>query len=559
MSYKRLVLLETSGNQAYVFATNKLRDVVGASELIRRVGEDLVKAASNIVKESTTGIVQATATATALTVEPVLQTSGKALLLFDEANKESTDNSRELVGAWSQGVLLQAPGLDASGVISNFCVDMNAPHESDNSLHKAVEDVHRRFETARTVRRAPQARFQRLPFVEKCAFSSYPASIEETLQDKTGKKSTYSLSYPVAAKWKARETAKKNLEKLHEGLGVHVDPDDMEEKCEWWAVVHADGNGLGSLFLNFEKCAGATGKEYKQAYGEFSKGLDEICRYAYREAVREVFKPAKKDEEPELCIIPVVVAGDDLTVIMDGEKALDFTRTFMEVYTDLTDGSTELPEDAPELTQRVRDRCKAAKEAKLLPKPRLGMAAGICIVKPHYPFHTAYDMAEELMRNAKKVKGKVSVSSCALDFHIVYDSSVTSVGSVREQLRREGCVLTAKPYCLSEADGNAWAKRHSFKRFENAVTALKATDQDGKRMFPSSQAHDVRTDLFGEDRKTQEAFWSGQRTQYREFATEWAKAGGEELYFDGAAGDEYRTVFLDALEALRFTTIGGKE
>jgi hypothetical protein len=42
-----LISLETSGNQAYVYSTNKLRDVVGASELIYKAGTSFVEEAIN--------------------------------------------------------------------------------------------------------------------------------------------------------------------------------------------------------------------------------------------------------------------------------------------------------------------------------------------------------------------------------------------------------------------------------------------------------------------------------------------------------------------------------
>src|SRR2546423_178762 len=96
-----IVLIETSGNQHYIFATNKLRENVGASELTYRVGTQFVLGA--VEKETNKAIyeeddldgrkMRANLLNPAVNpplgngnkVEVITATSGKALLLVADS------------------------------------------------------------------------------------------------------------------------------------------------------------------------------------------------------------------------------------------------------------------------------------------------------------------------------------------------------------------------------------------------------------------------------------------------------------------------------------------
>ncbi|HRZ84359.1 MAG TPA: hypothetical protein P5069_18050, partial [Candidatus Hydrogenedentes bacterium] len=356
-------------------------------------------------------------------------------------------------------MLCDAPGLDATGVIGSQTADLdetcaaevdvvegeretpNPPGEDADKAGKehiaeAVKAAHEGFEGARAFRRSPLARFPRLPIVAACEVSGLGASGTDRVGDQD-----VLVSKPVLAKRKAAGRATERMEELHAGLPVvpFKNLDTMEKKTEgleWIAVIHADGNGLGQLFLDFHNYVGTgqTGEKYKEAYGAFSKALDEVCQEAYRVAVRETFQAeaAKgSPEEPEqIPIIPIVVAGDDLTVIMDGKKALRFTEAFMRAFCAGTSCDGGAGKEETEDRKLLRKLCGKLEGNG----QRLGMAAGVCICKPHFPFSTAYTLAEELMRSAKQVKQKASLASSALDFHILYDTTATSVEDIRGKL-----------------------------------------------------------------------------------------------------------------------------
>ena len=96
-------------------------------------------------------------------------------------------------------------------------------------------------------------------------------------------------------------------------------------------------------------------------------------------------------------------------------------------------------------------------------------------MKPHFPFHAAYDLSNDLLASAKSVKQKVNDSQgrfypcSALDFHVLYDVSNARLARIRTGLhgrprsRMGGCgtgpgytgTLTWSPPAATYGDSRA--------------------------------------------------------------------------------------------------------
>lgn len=553
-AHPHLVLLETSGNQAYLFGTNKLREVVGASQLTYEVGTTLVREAvaevfdRNVdlqkLKESepVLGGVEAKG------VEVIVATSGKALLLVEDREKAA-----KLITAWSRRVLTEMPGLDATGVISEKQVDLAL--EPGNGVDGAVDigtavrEVHAAFEAARTRRRAPQARFPRLPVVAACRSSDMPAA-ELVMQGSE----PLEVSRTVACK-RSGAVAKRAARRIADLLPRHEDflerIDDLERffDADWVAVVHADGNGLGQIFMGLdaaleklvestnewveERNGASRGRLYVDAYRELSTRLDEVSRDAIRtadETLSHTRTQGRTGTHAHVACVPLVVGGDDLTAVVSGPEALAFTCAYLEAFMDGTKTAGVIPELA---------------EAAGLGGRALGICAGVAIVKPHFPFSVAYDLAAELIREAKRVKEKQPTPACAIDFHILYDSSATSLAEIRRRMHHDqpGYRRTAKPLVVKvHGTQSPWSEQHAWRRLVSAVEALRTTDDDGSPRLPRSQAQALREALTRDERTVIDREWELLKARHPGFAEAWPS----DLFVSN------ETVFLDALEATQF-------
>jgi len=487
MSY--LILLETSGNQAYLFSTNKLRENVGASELtwcagthwvldaVKKAGgevlwdDDLEKMRINIGRGQVKN-----------GIEVVVATSGKAILIVDK-KKSATD----IVDTVTRRALKEAPGLDIFGAVVDY--DPNR-----DCIHNKIKEVHECFNQRRGERAGPLLRHLLLPIVDLCASSGRPAA------DIEHKQNGQSLSLASLHKRKAAPNWTKRLQgilrrqgKAKEAIDLWF-PDNLSqmenqfEELDWLAVVHVDGNGLGQTFLSFDEHCGtkddpAKNKIYINALRAFSLELDRANEAAFIAAcatlstTQGTVRGRPRDISP---IVPLVLGGDDLTVMVDGRYALAFTVAFLRAFECETGKRPALSEIAK---KAISHAC-------------FGAGAGVAIVKSHFPFHSAYELAESLLKSAKQVKIHLGSHGSALDFHILNDSSFTSLVAIRERLTQGDTYLTAGPYVVSEATTD-WAKTHALDDLLDRVKAINRRDPESDRHdLPNGQLHALRGSLF---------------------------------------------------------------
>lgn len=595
-----VVLIETSGNQRYIFATNKLRENVGASELTYRVctewtlnaildfGPTLWDESANELRKNL--LRQPAIETNSNSVEVIVATSGKAILLVDDR-----ETGKAIVKNVTSRALKQAPGLDVCGFISR---DFDL---SEEPLGQLVQEAHEQLEKMRDLRPGVALRSLRLPVVMDCATSGLPAA-QWDIGREGGEGPTARSRNSLTKRAKVAPYEKRMATLIHQkdiARKFAGNIDRLDKYCDWLAVVHADGNGVGQILRSLWSLSGCDKRKeageplrvinraYLNLYRKFSIALDICTEEAFIKALKKLLtwkdglrslRNMKEKRDEMIPVLPIVLGGDDLTLVCDGQAGLQFTRDFLTEF----ENQTSDLETTDEELQRTLSGVIPPIANEAFTVPRLSACAGIAIVKPHYPFSAAYDLAEKLSRSAKSVKKKLQTAQnqpypcSAMDFHTLYDASGSDLAHIRSKLRlpNEDAELFARPYVVTPQrllaqlppEKLPWTRRRDWQEFEKKIRAILA-EEDGRRRLPNSQLHDLRAGLFlgtkaadGRYQLIRRRYLAQGIAEFDE-ATEFEETGesfSKSLFFTeendepGAPKQMKRTRLLDALDAANF-------
>ncbi len=215
-----------------------------------------------------------------------------------------------------------------------------------------------------------------------------------------------------------------------------------------WAVVRMDGNDMGLQFLEFQKRHPETNaKEWREWLPKMSRSLDECTRDAALEGMKAVVQEyVKSNHNDVLPLRPLIIGGDDVSVLVHCSYAVLFVKTVMEKFTEFS---------------------KRSKELWVGTNGALSISGGILYAPCKFPLHSALDYAEELLASAKThgrelKKQKKDTSGCSpacFDWESITEGLLDSPAARRQREfifteyvdgKEKKVELTSRPYSLEE-------------------------------------------------------------------------------------------------------------
>lgn len=410
------------GIQGFIFKTNELKHIVGASELVEQICKsDFDEFAKN--------------------GDSVVRAAGNIKFIFDRK-----EDCQKAVREFPKKVMTKAPGITISQAVVAF----------DDDFGKAIDDLEALLKEQRN--KPSRSVTSGLIGIKRANNTGLPVACVK----KVGEKEIY-IDEPTLKK-EGSQNIKGLCEKsfgketfIEKKIAYNIS--DITDKNDWIAIIHADGNGLG-------KVVQAVGKQ-KDVFKEFSQKLDLATEEAANHAFIMVSNKFK--DKQIIPIRPVVLSGDDMTVIIRGDLAIDYAKAFISAF--------------EEKTQEHLGVLLRREQVFAEDKDYLTACAGIAFIKSSYPFYYGYQLAEGLCGEAKKDTKAIYGAdtnylppSCMM-FHKVQDSFISDYKAIVEReltAKGDGLSFKAGPYFIHPQDS-----KRTIDNLINASEQLNNENGDG--------------------------------------------------------------------------------
>ncbi|NWH03874.1 Cas10/Cmr2 second palm domain-containing protein [Desulfobacter latus] len=387
--------------QGFIFETDRLKEIIGASELVENISTQLFK--DYINQEN---------------VKIILSAAGNIKLFSKE--KEYFE---KLVHEFPKAVMETAPGVTISQALVHIA-GVETEKEIKGDHINCLED---RLKCERN-RIIPQMdvsglAVKRLPRTGKSAVGE---DMDNSIQAKLNSA--------------GKTTLIKKLAKAPENKLFSKEMKDIAGYNAWVAVIHADGNSLGRTIQRLNnQASGMTVTQFKAFSEKLETATIGAAQAAFDGVIETDFKNNKRKEYQ---IRPVILGGDDLTVICRADLALDFTISYLEEFQRLT--AFHFGTDN-----------------------KITACAGIAFIKESFPFHYGIHLAEQLTSVAKhKSKGLCQDQvPASLAFHKVQSSFVDAYDTIIErELTADKVCFQYGPYGIDDSLPEGLASVKELKR-----------------------------------------------------------------------------------------------
>ena len=434
------VVLEVGGIQKYILSTGKLKEMIGGSELIESLS---AKYLDDFVQNNHLNILKEIRKPVDNEILPLQRNAGAMHLLFSSEAK-----GREFLQNFGLKLLEDFPGLPIFGALEECEFTSSGIREAKFKLSNKITDQRNKYPTSTGM--------QLLPICAEAPLDGEPA-IGKVSYGKNASSEIISLSSKTKRNEQLLEDSKGRLREIEPDEGVGPDlkwSDDLEEiACgsEKVAFIHIDGNDLGKRFRqelenisDKETDEDKTGQQsssedrYQNAINviktmsALSNTVKETTTAAFKKGLSECLKHTKLTDNTGKKLVParpLVLGGDDVTVVIRADLALYFIDAFVKEF----------------------ERYSNQELGKKNPNDKLTVGVGMVVCPTGYPFLKAFDLSEELVKNSKELTAQMENRPSSMDYIVITNDTENDIDSIRAHLftAEDGSKLTAKPMLLS--------------------------------------------------------------------------------------------------------------
>jgi hypothetical protein len=400
---KWLSLYDLTGIQSYIFGSNVLQENLGGSFLVKQASNKWLKEAAREVG-----------------AEFQWSGGGNAMVTAD-----SPDQAKRVATLLSAHLHDHAPGLYVACAHQSW-------DGSDEDFLRQQQELHRQLNEYKASR-WPPAVFDGAGVIEMCASTGEPAIWRDDSKW---------LGPAAKARLDHYEQARDDLQSLFR-LKNYTDAKGNTHDLTWTAqfdylgrshgersmlgVIHFDGNRMGERFKNLSL----------SKLCQLSTAVNEAGKKTLIAALDWVLKNlssitdkdsggfelySDKDKNHCFPVRPIVYGGDDITLVCDGRIALDLAAELLRCW---------------------------RKQTHNLPGGPAHACAGVAIVRVHYPFYRAYELAKKLCHETKiKIRKEQPDGASALDWEFIAGAGLATFRQRRDTLYEaaSGEQLHARPY-----------------------------------------------------------------------------------------------------------------
>lgn len=260
-----------------------------------------------------------------------------------------------------------------------------------------------------------------------------------------------------------REFSKLKFDGKKINLDFEKKIDDYAGEKSFIGFMYSDGDGLGDFLKNIsKKYKNKSEEDYLKFMGEFSKKLDKNTKEALLEVLiekKDLLLKGKKNSVGEF----LIVGGDDVCAIFNSKYVLEISKEFQKKFEEKMEKYT---------TAKGIDN-------------RITSSSGVVLAKAKVPAYHLFDQALTLQKSAKAKRHKANFPKTGyIDFQVIGSEGCVDIKTFRKKISpkedREKNIKENKtierPYSIVKEEGT--------KEFQSLIDIIKKLK---KNNFPKTK------------------------------------------------------------------------